>query len=692
MPYFNYILSDHLKVPQKIIDLAQNLSYNGDTISTAVTPFEAQDVHLNFFNLAKSAIDTTSRITLLEALPQNATSYFDGVTSYSGRNEAQGLFYGGSKLILKGSNVITFPYDVSIANKHGFQIAVHRGINLIDYNGSIWENIIFGEGSLPNVANVADLVAYLNTTLAYSERNGAKAFSITGTVNPSTNWAGTFGNLSAEPSSFKVEVNYGEIVRTVTLSTSFGSVDLGLLASTLTNAINISGVSVVVDGSFLKVVGSRDRNAGGITHIVLKKTQDNSILDWLGLSKDGDVVGGDGTKCYDFRSMFEFVGNVDNTITLQATLLGTELPGCIFLIKDKVESDPDVQGFFDGVGSFGLSAIGANATVFKHVKHPLASYSAPLNYGGDFRARDAYFRNIYFEGSFNFLGTTDFEAIEASGLITGLAGVTTTTVNSTDVSVGITGKKLTIDGLITSKDLTVDDDSYFGTDASSIFSVTGNATFQNGITTPSGADSTIGGVNFLGGGVIDTLTINALNVSNLQASATTMALSFLRVNGTGTLPGYFNGGTVAPTSVTDTINFEGNLKASRLFATNASSGVAGSTITMDATTKEIRIQTSDARLKRDIVDLADDSLSIIDGLRPVRYFWKDETNPNQDLGFIAQELRKYIPEAVFGDEDEGFLTVNFTYIIPHLVKAVKTLLTIAEVQQAKIDNLVYKLL
>lgn len=90
------------------------------------------------------------------------------------------------------------------------------------------------------------------------------------------------------------------------------------------------------------------------------------------------------------------------------------------------------------------------------------------------------------------------------------------------------------------------------------------------------------------------------------------------------------------------------------------------------------INTSDARMKKNVRDLSL-GLSEIMKLRPVVYDWKDDTGKDK-LGFIAQELRKVVPNVVVGDESKETLGVLYSDMIPVLTKAIQE-------QQAQIDAL-----
>jgi hypothetical protein len=90
------------------------------------------------------------------------------------------------------------------------------------------------------------------------------------------------------------------------------------------------------------------------------------------------------------------------------------------------------------------------------------------------------------------------------------------------------------------------------------------------------------------------------------------------------------------------------------------------------------INTSDARMKKNVRDLGL-GLDEIMKLRPVVYDWKNDTGKDK-IGFIAQELRKVVPNVVVGDESKETLGVLYSDMIPVLTKAIQE-------QQAQIDAL-----
>lgn len=106
---------------------------------------------------------------------------------------------------------------------------------------------------------------------------------------------------------------------------------------------------------------------------------------------------------------------------------------------------------------------------------------------------------------------------------------------------------------------------------------------------------------------------------------------------------------------------------------------------------------SDRRWKKDINPLKD-SLATVQKLEGVSYLWKSEEFPEKgfedrrQIGLVAQEVEKIIPEVVKTD-DEGYKSISYTQLIPVLIEAVKSQQktieeqkTIIECQQAQLGK------
>ncbi len=82
---------------------------------------------------------------------------------------------------------------------------------------------------------------------------------------------------------------------------------------------------------------------------------------------------------------------------------------------------------------------------------------------------------------------------------------------------------------------------------------------------------------------------------------------------------------------------------------------------------------SDARLKRDVAP-STRGLAAVLALKPVSFAWIDRPDTSSHLGFIAQDVREVLPEAVNQADDEmGTLSIRTLELIPVLVRAIQEL-------------------
>ncbi len=103
---------------------------------------------------------------------------------------------------------------------------------------------------------------------------------------------------------------------------------------------------------------------------------------------------------------------------------------------------------------------------------------------------------------------------------------------------------------------------------------------------------------------------------------------------------------------------------------------AGTSLVIDAS-GWIRKLSSDARLKENISPLFS-SLEKVMKLEGVSFNWKSDGSP--DIGFVAQDVKKVIPELVITDSNDGTMSVKYLSMIALLTEAIKE-------QQSKIDEL-----
>ena len=121
----------------------------------------------------------------------------------------------------------------------------------------------------------------------------------------------------------------------------------------------------------------------------------------------------------------------------------------------------------------------------------------------------------------------------------------------------------------------------------------------------------------------------------------------------------------------DTVNAK--ISTSLAVGTINPSGVTGR---IDAESDVVAFSTSDIRFKKDIVKISD-ALQKVKSIGGYEYLWKEETKnihgfSGKDIGVIAQEIEKIIPEIV-STKESGFKGVRYEKIIPLLIEAIKDL-------------------
>jgi hypothetical protein len=97
----------------------------------------------------------------------------------------------------------------------------------------------------------------------------------------------------------------------------------------------------------------------------------------------------------------------------------------------------------------------------------------------------------------------------------------------------------------------------------------------------------------------------------------------------------------------------------------------------------VAYSTSDINFKENIIPIKD-ALSKVENISGNTYDWKNEFEyihgfKGNDVGVIAQEIQKVLPEAV-RERENGYLGVNYEKIIPLLIESIKEL-------SAKVDRL-----
>ncbi|MCH8210312.1 MAG: tail fiber domain-containing protein [Planctomycetes bacterium] len=130
-----------------------------------------------------------------------------------------------------------------------------------------------------------------------------------------------------------------------------------------------------------------------------------------------------------------------------------------------------------------------------------------------------------------------------------------------------------------------------------------------------------------------------------------------------------------------------------VFGTTASPSGYGVYSAGDVCTTGAYLNCSDARFKENVQPLTD-SLEKVLKLRGVQFDWKRDEFPehrfsqDRQVGFVAQEVAKVLPELVSGgDGDQEFYSVSYVGLVPVLVEAIKELNGHVQQRDAQITEL-----
>jgi hypothetical protein len=134
--------------------------------------------------------------------------------------------------------------------------------------------------------------------------------------------------------------------------------------------------------------------------------------------------------------------------------------------------------------------------------------------------------------------------------------------------------------------------------------------------------------------------------------------------------------TIKETSISNSIYY--------IYFTNSDGNGAGRIEHTGATTVSY-VTSSDARLKTNIVD-ADSAKPIIDAIKIREFDWV--SGEHQKFGVVAQELIEVAPEAVsVGRTDNDSWGVDYSKLVPHLIKYVQELKTELDTVKAELQTL-----
>ena len=138
-----------------------------------------------------------------------------------------------------------------------------------------------------------------------------------------------------------------------------------------------------------------------------------------------------------------------------------------------------------------------------------------------------------------------------------------------------------------------------------------------------------------------------------------------------------------------------NLTIPTILSGNYAGYFNGNTKVVGTLTATTVTTTSDYRLKQNIAELTNANNLLLQ-LTPISYRFKDDANrlypkgsqelTNTHYGLVAQEVQKILPNIVYEGQD-GYLSINYTELVPLLIQSVKELKAENEKQNEIIESL-----
>ena len=123
--------------------------------------------------------------------------------------------------------------------------------------------------------------------------------------------------------------------------------------------------------------------------------------------------------------------------------------------------------------------------------------------------------------------------------------------------------------------------------------------------------------------------------------------------------------------------------AVKVLATSAGADVTG---TLKATGDVIAFSSSDERLKDNLKPISD-PLEKISKISGYEFDWNDKqsTYNGHDVGVVAQEIEKIMPEVVT-DRDDEYKAVKYDKLVPLLIESIKELSSQVEELKSQLKN------
>jgi hypothetical protein len=521
-------------------------------------PLTGQELHDNFFYLAQGVTNHQERVSMMENKELTVGSPKVGFVKYNGLLAENGTFYGGKDLVLNASNVFNTTLIFDSSNQTEFFIALNKGITDLNEStlNSFFYKIIFGDDLNPNTtfSNTTDLCAYLNNKLKNFDfiSNSVSTYIITGDY-ATQDWD-TFEETPGFVIVFDDDYENKVLVE-------FSNIDKPTTAEGLVSTLNAKFTNLNINSKIVATyqdIGAGDKRiylSGITTHtseirntctITLQDVPTHTFLsDVLKL----DTSTPEKKSIFNFQEVIEFIPNPLDTNKI--SIIGTN-PTFKIVLKD---GDSPASS---------LAKIGFNTSEFSglfvsyHVPFPSAT-STILNFGGEFRVSSIYTSLLdattITTPSLTALTATIATLVSTSIEVSSLKATTLSDCNS------ITAIEINTTNLTSSGDINITGD---------LFITNTNKTNEN----------TFYKANLISNSILITadapLAPSDLKylVYNGNFGANDIDIAgTLKIHGTlvTPIPGRLYQGTASPTSTTNTLNFDGNFRATTVVGVSSRS-------------------------------------------------------------------------------------------------------------------------
>jgi len=471
--------------------------------------------------------------------------------------------------------------------------------------------------------------AQISSAQIYAAGTGLNLSNLTFSISNTTVSTGLYGDSA---NVAVIEVNpQGQLTSASNSAINVSNITVGTLANARTTASDANGASTIV---------SRDANGSFAANVVTATTVNATSGNFTNIT--GNAIALTAINASNITS-----GTIDNARTTG----NTSNSASTLVLRD-------ANGAFEAGNVTAANFIGAGTTLTSINASNISSGTIDNSRTTAASANGA--ATIVLRDSSGSFGAGDITANSISG-----NGVALSAINASNLTSG------TVDNARTTASSSNGASTIVLRDAGGAFAagaITGSFIIGDGSNV-----SAINGSNVTTGTVANARTTAASANGASTIVARDSNGSFTANVGTFTTVA----GTLSTASQTN-ITAVGSLGSTQISSLGVGTAASGTTGEIRATNNVTAYYSSDERLK-DNVQVIANALAKVLQIRGVEFDWNNLDEPEDgyfvrkhDVGVIAQEIEKVIPEVV-GTREDGMKAVKYDRIIPLLIEAIKEL-------------------